>query len=47
MTNKLALIIGILVVALFVTDDILYDRASTIFLLRKLAALIEWMAFWR
>lgn len=47
MTNKLALIIGIIIVATVVFDYVQNDLASTIFLSRKLAALIEWMAFWR
>jgi len=47
MTNKLALIIGFILVAVFVYDYVQYDLASTIFISRKLTALIEWMAFWR
>lgn len=47
MTNKLALIVGLILVAVFVFDYVQYDLASTIFISRKLAALIEWMAFWR
>ena len=47
MTNKLALIVGLILVAVFVFDYVQNDLASTIFISRKLAALIEWMAFWR
>jgi len=47
MTNKLALIIGFIIIAVIVFDYVQYDLASTIFISRKLAALIEWMAFWR
>jgi len=47
MTNTLTLIIGIIISALLCFDYYQYDWANTIFLLRKLAALIEWMAFWR
>jgi hypothetical protein len=47
MTNTLALIIGIIIAALLAFDYYLYDWANTVFLLRKFAALIEWMAFWR
>lgn len=47
MTNTLALIIGIVIAALFALDFFLYDWANSVFMLRKLTALIEWMAFWR
>ncbi|EBA11679.1 hypothetical protein [Roseobacter sp. CCS2] len=47
MTNKLALIIGIIIAALFAVDFVQYDWANTVFLMRKLTALIEWIAFWR
>ena len=47
MTNTLALIIGIVIAALFAFDYFQYDWANSVFMLRKLTALIEWMAFWR
>jgi hypothetical protein len=47
MTNTLALIFAIIIAALFAFDYFQYDWANTVFLLRKLTALIEWMAFWR
>lgn len=47
MTNKLALILGIIIAALFAVDYYQYDWTNSIFLLRKLTALIEWIAFWR
>ncbi len=47
MTNTLALIIGIIIAALFAYDYVQHDWAYTVFLMRKFTALIEWMAFWR
>ncbi|MEJ8560345.1 hypothetical protein QTO30_03225 [Yoonia sp. GPGPB17] len=47
MTNKLALIIGVCIAALFAYDYVQHDWANTVFLMRKLTTLIEWMAFWR
>lgn len=47
MTNRLALIIGIVIAALLAFDYYQHDWSHTVFLLRKLADLIEWMAFWR
>ncbi len=47
MTNTIALCLAILIGALLVVDYSLYDWANTVFLLRKLLDLIEWMAFWR
>ncbi len=47
MTNKLALIIGLLIIGLLAFDYYQYDWANTVFLARKFVALIEWMAFWR
>ncbi len=47
MTNTIALILGFLLIALFAVDYVVFDWANTLFLLRKLVALIEWLAFWR
>lgn len=47
MTNKLALTLGLVIIGLIAFDYYQYDWANAIFLLRKFAALIEWMAFWR
>lgn len=47
MTNTLALIIVIVIAAILGFDYYQYDLANSVFLLRKLTELIEWMAFWR
>lgn len=47
MTNTIAIWLGLIVAALLAIDYALYDWANTLFLLRKLMDLIEWLAFWR
>ncbi|MDR9394356.1 hypothetical protein [Roseovarius sp. SYSU LYC5161] len=47
MTNKIALFLGALILVAVGVDQAVYDGTTLLFLLRKLVALIEWMAFWR
>ncbi len=47
MTNRSALILAIVIVAAFVIDVALYGDEHVVFLGKKLAELIEWLAFWR
>lgn len=47
MTNRLAVILFLVILALLAFDYVAYDWANTIFLLRKATAFIEWLAFWR
>ncbi|MEM9437402.1 MAG: hypothetical protein AAGA15_10200 [Pseudomonadota bacterium] len=47
MTNQLAIILGALVLIALVLDAVLNGSAATLFLVKKLTDLIEWMAFWR
>ena len=47
MTNKLAIWLALIIAALLAVDFYRFDWANTVFLIRKLFALIEWMAFWR
>ncbi|MCA0871997.1 hypothetical protein LCL97_14250 [Seohaeicola saemankumensis] len=47
MTNRLALILGLLILAALVVDVLLVGDEHLVFLGKKLAELIEWMAFWR
>ncbi|WP_198665101.1 hypothetical protein [Tropicimonas sp. IMCC34011] len=46
MTNRLAVILGILI-ALFVAADLIFDWGWCVFLGKELLKLIEWAAFWR
>lgn len=47
MTNRIALFLGVALVALIVIDILLFGTEHIVFLSKKLFALIEWMAFWR
>jgi len=47
MTNSIAIGLFVTIVALLGFDYYQYDWANTVFLLRKLLDLIEWLAFWR
>ncbi len=47
MTNIIALWLALIIAALLAFDYFQYDWANTVFLLRKLLELIEWLAFWR
>jgi hypothetical protein len=46
MTNRLALILGLLILG-FVGADLVFDWGATLFLARRFADLVEWLAFWR
>ena len=47
MTNKIAVFLGLFLIALLGFDYLQYDSANALFLSRKFVELIEWMAFWR
>jgi hypothetical protein len=47
MTNQIAIGLGLLILGLLGLDFGLNDGHATLFLLKKLADLIEWLAFWR
>jgi hypothetical protein len=47
MTNTLAFIIGLIVVGGICVDIFEYDSENLLFLGKKLADFIEWLAFWR
>ena len=47
MSNKIAILLGCLVIAALAYDQVQNDGTGTLFLARKLDALIEWLAFWR
>ncbi|GGO51980.1 hypothetical protein SAMN05444398_101482 [Roseovarius pacificus] len=47
MTNATSIGLGLLIVAGLTVDATMYDWSGTLFLARKLADLIEWLAFWR
>jgi len=47
MTNRIAIILGILILALVATDGVLYHWELTIHAGRQLMLLTEYIAFWR
>ncbi len=47
MTNQIAVILGAIILFALGMDWMFGDWSATLFVSRKLAELIEWMAFWR
>ena len=47
MTNRIALWIGLVLLAAIIADLTLNGGAALIFLVRKFLDMIEWVAFWR
>lgn len=47
MTTKLALILAALILGFFALDHFVLHLGAPLFLARKLADLVEWIAFWR
>ncbi|WP_223424799.1 hypothetical protein [Tateyamaria pelophila] len=47
MTNRIALFLGVFLIAAITLDVMVYGSEHIIFLSKKLADLLEWMAFWR
>ena len=47
MTNRLAIILFLMVIAFFALDHFVLHWNAPLFLARKIADLTSWMAFWR
>ncbi len=47
MTNRLAIILVLMIIAAVTADIMLYDARNLLFLGQKFFELIEWIAFWR
>ncbi|MEO9895094.1 MAG: hypothetical protein ABJ370_10870 [Paracoccaceae bacterium] len=47
MNNTVAFVLGVFLVCAIAADAILFDATNLVFLGKKLAELIEWLAFWR
>ena len=47
MTDRIAVVLGLLILIALGLDWQVYDWQGTVFLSRKLSGLIEWLAFWR
>ena len=47
MTNQIALVLGLLILAALGFDNFWLDGSNTLFLARKFVDMLEWIAFWR
>lgn len=47
MTDRIALVLGLIIAAALAVDIYLYGSTHVVFLGKKLFELIDWMAFWR
>ena len=47
MTNLIAFALALLVVVLLVLDQVLWQGQGTIAMGRRIAALVNWVEFWR
>ena len=47
MTNRIAIPMGLLIVAAILADVFLFDAQGLVFLGKKMFDMMEWMAFWR
>lgn len=47
MTNRIAIALALLILAGLVLDQVASSGAGAIFLARRFADLLEWVAFWR
>lgn len=47
MTNKLAIIFGVLIIAIFLADHYVFGWNLPVILGKKLTTLTEYIAFWR
>lgn len=47
MTNRGAVILGLLLIIVITVDVMLYGSEHLLFLAKKFADMLEWLAFWR
>lgn len=47
MTNRIAFVLGLIILGAIVFDYVTYGTEHTVFLGKKMTELIEWLAFWR
>ncbi|MGP3697083.1 hypothetical protein [Rhodobacter sp. NSM] len=47
MTNRIALILAATIVIALILDALVNGSAATLFLLRKLSQLVQYLVFWR
>lgn len=47
MTNRIAIVLAVIIIGLVVFDWQGFEWSNSLFLARKFAELLEWVAFWR
>jgi len=47
MTNRISLVLGLLIAGAITIDLVLYGTSHMVFLGKRLFELINWLAFWR
>lgn len=47
MTNRIAFVLGLIIIGAIVLDYVYYGVEHIVFLAKKMNELIEWLAFWR
>ncbi len=47
MTNRIAIVLGLIIIGAIVVDYVFFGTEHAIFLAKKMTELIEWLAFWR
>ena len=47
MTNTIAVVLGVLILGALAIDIMVYGTEHILFLGRKFAEFLEWLAFWR
>jgi hypothetical protein len=47
MTNRIAAVLGLLIVGLLLADILIFGSEHIVFLSKKFLNLVDWMAFWR
>jgi len=46
MTNRIAIVLGMLIIGAVMLDGFLFSSEHFVFLSKKMAEMIEWLAFW-
>jgi hypothetical protein len=47
MTNRIAIVLGLIILGLLLIDILIFGTEHIVFLGKKMFDLIEWVAFWR
>lgn len=47
MTNTIAIVLGLLILALFAADALFFGQGLPLFLGKQFATLVEYLSFWR